>query len=66
MQHRDLPTAADTAAVSTGWPVVLANLKLLLETGRALPQAPWEFSAEPREGQLADHDWHTAVTSARR
>jgi uncharacterized protein YndB with AHSA1/START domain/DNA-binding transcriptional ArsR family regulator len=56
VQHRDLPTAADTAAVSTGWPAVLANLKSLLETGRALPQAPWEFSAERREEQLADHD----------
>ncbi len=56
VQHRDLPTAADTAAVATGWPAVLANLKSLLETGRVLPQAPWEFSAEPRTEEMAHHD----------
>jgi uncharacterized protein YndB with AHSA1/START domain/DNA-binding transcriptional ArsR family regulator len=56
VQHRDLPTAADAAAVATGWPAVLANLKSLLETGRVLPQAPWEFSAQPPAEHLADHD----------
>jgi uncharacterized protein YndB with AHSA1/START domain/DNA-binding transcriptional ArsR family regulator len=56
VQHRDLPTAADTAAVATGWPAVLANLKSLLETGRVLPQAPWEFSAESSAAELAHHD----------
>ncbi|MEU8232948.1 SRPBCC family protein [Actinoplanes sp. NPDC048967] len=33
----------DLAEVSTGWPAVMANLKSLLETGRALPQAPWDM-----------------------
>ncbi|MDI6102293.1 metalloregulator ArsR/SmtB family transcription factor [Actinoplanes sp. NEAU-A12] len=32
----------DLAAVSLGWPAVMANLKSLLETGHVLPQAPWE------------------------
>jgi uncharacterized protein YndB with AHSA1/START domain/DNA-binding transcriptional ArsR family regulator len=51
--HQDLPTEADREAVATGWPAVLANLKSLLETGRVLPQAPWEFSAELPEQQPA-------------
>jgi uncharacterized protein YndB with AHSA1/START domain/DNA-binding transcriptional ArsR family regulator len=55
VQHRDLPTAADAEAVATGWPAVLANLKSLLETGRVLPQAPWEFAAEPSTAGSA-HD----------
>jgi uncharacterized protein YndB with AHSA1/START domain/DNA-binding transcriptional ArsR family regulator len=54
--HEDLPTEADREAVSLGWPAVLANLKSLLETGRVLPQAPWEFDAESREQQLARND----------
>jgi uncharacterized protein YndB with AHSA1/START domain/DNA-binding transcriptional ArsR family regulator len=37
---------ADYEAVSRGWPAVLSNLKSLLETGRVLPQAPWEMDAE--------------------
>jgi uncharacterized protein YndB with AHSA1/START domain/DNA-binding transcriptional ArsR family regulator len=56
VQHRDLPTAADAEAVATGWPAVLANLKSLLETGRVLPQAPWEFAAERPAAELAHHD----------
>jgi uncharacterized protein YndB with AHSA1/START domain len=36
-------TDEDVAEVSAGWPAVLANLKSLLETGHALPQAPWEM-----------------------
>jgi uncharacterized protein YndB with AHSA1/START domain/DNA-binding transcriptional ArsR family regulator len=42
--------------VSTGWPAVVANLKSLLETGHALPQAPWEMHAELRAAQMARHD----------
>jgi hypothetical protein len=31
-----------------GWSSIVANLKTLLETGEALPQAPWEFgNADP-------------------
>ena len=43
-------------AVSAGWPGVLANLKSLLETGHALPQAPWEMHAELRAAQMARND----------
>jgi uncharacterized protein YndB with AHSA1/START domain/DNA-binding transcriptional ArsR family regulator len=39
--HEDLPSDEDLRSVSMGWPAVLANLKSLLETGHALPQAPW-------------------------
>ncbi|MET8829225.1 metalloregulator ArsR/SmtB family transcription factor [Streptomyces sp. NPDC004610] len=39
--HEDLPDEGELADVSLGWPQVLSNLKSLLETGRALPQAPW-------------------------
>jgi uncharacterized protein YndB with AHSA1/START domain/DNA-binding transcriptional ArsR family regulator len=42
--------------VSTGWPAVVANLKSLLETGHALPQAPWEMHADLRAAQMARHD----------
>jgi uncharacterized protein YndB with AHSA1/START domain/DNA-binding transcriptional ArsR family regulator len=51
VRHEDLPTEADRAAVSAGWPAVLANLKSLLETGEVLPQAPWEMHAELRAAQ---------------
>jgi uncharacterized protein YndB with AHSA1/START domain/DNA-binding transcriptional ArsR family regulator len=43
--HVNLPSGDDLAAVAQGWPAVLANLKSLLETGRVLPQAPWEMPA---------------------
>jgi uncharacterized protein YndB with AHSA1/START domain/DNA-binding transcriptional ArsR family regulator len=43
-------------AVSAGWPAVMANLKSLLETGHALPQAPWEMHAELRAAQMAKND----------
>jgi uncharacterized protein YndB with AHSA1/START domain/DNA-binding transcriptional ArsR family regulator len=46
VRHVDLPTAADVDAVAHGWPAVLANLKSLLETGRVLPQAPWEMRTD--------------------
>ncbi|MFF5225489.1 ArsR/SmtB family transcription factor [Dactylosporangium sp. NPDC000521] len=41
--HEKLATKEDLDAISLGWPAVLANLKSLLETGRPLPQAPWEM-----------------------
>ncbi|GAA3960245.1 SRPBCC family protein [Actinoplanes auranticolor] len=37
-------TEEDAAEVSAGWPAVMANLKSLLETGHALPQAPWDMT----------------------
>ena len=40
--HEDL-TDADLRDIANGWPAVLSNLKSLLETGHALPQAPWEM-----------------------
>jgi uncharacterized protein YndB with AHSA1/START domain/DNA-binding transcriptional ArsR family regulator len=54
--HTGLATEADRRAASTGWPAVMANLKSLLETGRVLPQAPWEMHATLRAEQMAGHD----------
>lgn len=34
---------APPAGAADGWPAVLSNLKSFLETGRPLPQAPWEM-----------------------
>jgi uncharacterized protein YndB with AHSA1/START domain/DNA-binding transcriptional ArsR family regulator len=41
--HENIPSQKDYEALSGGWPAVMANLKSLLETGKALPQAPWEM-----------------------
>lgn len=54
--HERLASREDLEAVSAGWPAVLANLKSLLETGHALPQAPWEMHAELRAAQMARND----------
>ena len=54
--HANLATQADVDAISIGWPAVCANLKSLLETGHALPQAPWEMHAELRAAQMARND----------
>ncbi|HEV3366045.1 MAG TPA: SRPBCC domain-containing protein [Acidimicrobiales bacterium] len=43
-------------AISDGWPAVLANLKSLLETGRVLPQPPWEMHADVRAAHMAQND----------
>jgi uncharacterized protein YndB with AHSA1/START domain/DNA-binding transcriptional ArsR family regulator len=40
--HTDL-TDTQRADVESGWAAVVSNLKSLLETGQALPQAPWEM-----------------------
>jgi uncharacterized protein YndB with AHSA1/START domain/DNA-binding transcriptional ArsR family regulator len=40
--HENLPDQAMLSGISYGWPVVLANLKSLLETGEVLPQV-WEM-----------------------
>jgi uncharacterized protein YndB with AHSA1/START domain/DNA-binding transcriptional ArsR family regulator len=44
--HENLPDGEARAQVAAGWPAVCANLKSLLETGEALPRAPWEMDAE--------------------
>lgn len=54
--HENLPGAEELNAISAGWPAVLANLKSLLETGRPLPQAPWEMHAQLRSAQMAKND----------
>jgi uncharacterized protein YndB with AHSA1/START domain/DNA-binding transcriptional ArsR family regulator len=54
--HEDLADQAEYDAAAAGWPAVLANLKSLLETGRVLPQAPWEMHAELRAAQMARND----------
>lgn len=41
--HEDIPTLADREIAAHGWAAVLSNLKTRLETGRALPQRPWEM-----------------------
>jgi uncharacterized protein YndB with AHSA1/START domain/DNA-binding transcriptional ArsR family regulator len=56
VRHDDIASDEDLAAVSAGWPAVLANLKSLLETGHPLPQAPWEMHAELRAAQMSRHD----------
>jgi uncharacterized protein YndB with AHSA1/START domain/DNA-binding transcriptional ArsR family regulator len=42
--HENLPNADFHRGISNGWPAVLANLKSLLETGQALPTAPWDLA----------------------
>ncbi len=56
VRHEDLPSEDDLEAVKHGWPAVLANLKTLLETGHALPQAPWSMHADVREAEMARRD----------
>jgi len=54
--HRNLADESEYDAAAAGWPAVIANLKSLLETGRALPQAPWEMQAEQRAAQMPRSD----------
>jgi uncharacterized protein YndB with AHSA1/START domain len=54
--HENLADRNAFDAISAGWPAVLANLKSLLETGRAMPQSPWEMHAELRDAQMARND----------
>jgi uncharacterized protein YndB with AHSA1/START domain len=54
--HENLADQDALHSVSAGWPAVLANLKSLLETGRTLPQAPWEMHAELRAAEMARND----------
>ena len=43
--HEDLADE-DRGDAEAGWAAVLSNLKSFLETGSALPQAPWEMSRD--------------------
>jgi uncharacterized protein YndB with AHSA1/START domain len=54
--HEDLADREEYDAASAGWPAVLANLKSLLETGKVLPQPPWEMHSELREAAMARND----------
>jgi uncharacterized protein YndB with AHSA1/START domain/DNA-binding transcriptional ArsR family regulator len=54
--HEQLADQDILDSVSAGWPAVLANLKSLLETGHALPQAPWEMHADLRAAHMARND----------
>lgn len=47
LTHVDLPNEHDRQLAAHGWSAVLSNLKSFLETGHALPQAPWEMPAAP-------------------
>lgn len=51
--HDDIADASDYESASAGWAAVLSNLKSLLETGRVLPQAPWDMYTELRARQLS-------------
>jgi uncharacterized protein YndB with AHSA1/START domain/DNA-binding transcriptional ArsR family regulator len=42
--HENLADDAEREAAASGWAAVLSNLKSLIETGHALPQAPWEMA----------------------
>ena len=42
--HEHLADEAERDAAAGGWAAVLSNLKSFIETGHALPQAPWEMS----------------------
>jgi uncharacterized protein YndB with AHSA1/START domain/DNA-binding transcriptional ArsR family regulator len=53
LTQAQLQSMDELRAVGQGWPAVLANLKTLLETGNALPQAPWEFHADERAARMA-------------
>jgi uncharacterized protein YndB with AHSA1/START domain/DNA-binding transcriptional ArsR family regulator len=44
--HENLPDRSQYETAATGWAAVVSNLKSLLETGHALPQAPWEMPAD--------------------
>jgi uncharacterized protein YndB with AHSA1/START domain len=42
--HENLADDSERDAAASGWAAVLSNLKSLIETGHAFPQAPWEMS----------------------
>jgi uncharacterized protein YndB with AHSA1/START domain/DNA-binding transcriptional ArsR family regulator len=54
--HENIPTPEDAEAAALGWPAVGSNLKSLLETGKVLPQAPWDMHADIRDAQMPARD----------
>ena len=54
--HENLPSAEDAEAAALGWAAVASNLKSLLETGKALPQAPWDMHPDVRDAQMRNND----------
>jgi uncharacterized protein YndB with AHSA1/START domain len=52
--HEDFVDHSDYDAAAAGWPAVMSNLKTRLETGRVLPQAPWEMGDGLTEEQRAE------------
>lgn len=50
--HENIPSPEDEEAAALGWAAVCSNLKSLLETGKVLPQAPWDMHAQVREAQM--------------
>jgi uncharacterized protein YndB with AHSA1/START domain/DNA-binding transcriptional ArsR family regulator len=42
--HENIPNVDFYNGIAGGWPAVLANLKSYLETGAALPTAPWDIA----------------------
>jgi uncharacterized protein YndB with AHSA1/START domain len=44
--HENLADDDERDAAASGWAAVLSNLKSFIETGHALPQAPWEMSRQ--------------------
>jgi DNA-binding transcriptional ArsR family regulator/uncharacterized protein YndB with AHSA1/START domain len=54
--HENIPTVEDAEAAALGWAAVGSNLKSLLETGKVLPQAPWDMHAEVRDAQMRARD----------
>lgn len=42
--HENLANEDELDEAARGWSAVLSNLKSFIETGHALPQAPWEMS----------------------
>ncbi len=43
VSHENLADEAERDVSAAGWSAVVSNLKSLIETGHALPQAPWEM-----------------------
>ncbi|SDP82369.1 hypothetical protein SAMN04487914_14721 [Arthrobacter sp. ok909] len=54
--HENIPTVEDAEAAALGWAAVGSNLKSLLETGKVLPQAPWDMHAEVRDARMRARD----------
>ena len=46
--HENLADETERAEAASGWAAVLSNLKTMLETGHALPQAPWGMDEPAR------------------